>query len=165
MNRIKMNKGIFVVLATVTFLSTVAPVSVSAEDASFITNVVFTEQNSGGKVRNGQDGQDGKDGTSGEDGKAGANGSSVINSNGSASVHIESIVNGVKVLDINEVRPSLYNIATSSEVYVSTSSELLVNKDLINTEDQTVPSEALRNLQGALLSLQLILAKYVSVLF
>lgn len=164
MKTVGMNKEIFVLLAIAVLFSTVAPVSASAQETSFITNVVFTQNSSGGKISVGADGQDGQDGKAGEDGKSGAHGTSVINSNGGASAQIESIVNGIKVLDIAEER-SLQDDATSSEVFATSSSRVEINGDLINTEDHTSSPSALFALQEALLSLQLMFAKYVSVLF
>ncbi len=140
-------KKILVLLAITAIFSTVAPVRVFAENASLITNVVYSSQNTGGISVNGADGQDGErgqDGKNGEsgqdgaDGKAGGNGASVVNPEDSSSV-------------------SVIHTATSSKVGAQ------ANVESTNSVDSSFG--ALSALQEALFSLRLMLVTYVSELF
>lgn len=80
-----------------------------------ITNTVYSYSNSGG---HGQDGAPGEDGAPGQDGRSGSDGQSVINGTGSASVRIETMINGeenVRIVSVNS------DSATSTGVKISTS--------------------------------------------
>lgn len=72
-----------------------------------IVNSVSSYANTGGKSavdgRDGEDGADGEDGEAGEDGQSfGSAGSQSTNGTASASVRIESYVDGEKVIDLHE---------------------------------------------------------------
>src|SRR3989344_6174778 len=96
-------------LVFIVIFSTVAPVNAWASDTSFITNVTYTSQSTGGqssKGADGQDGQDGEDGKHGEDGKPGTSGGSVVTGNSTSEMHIESSLNGEKIIDVHTAQVS-----------------------------------------------------------
>lgn len=62
-----------------------------------ITNTVYSYSNSGG---HGQDGRSGEDGAPGEDGRSGSDGETVISGSGSASVRVETYIDGERVLKL-----------------------------------------------------------------
>ena len=68
-----------------------------------VMNTVESYANTGGQ--NGTDGTDGADGSDGADGKDGQAGAS-YSGEGKASVHIETTVNGKKVIDVYESKES-----------------------------------------------------------
>lgn len=135
-------------LAIAVLFSTVAPVSVSAqEDASLISTIVFSSHTTGGVVSRGTDGKDGADGADGkpgENGSAGADGVSTMNPEGNSFAF-----SGSEVI-----------AGTSSAQAVISSTTVLAE----GSEDQEAAKSLLAELQETLQSLQIIVAKYVSLL-
>ncbi len=147
---------IFAFLAITAVSSTVATAYAQAQTVPFVTNVVYSSQQTGGITTDGKDGEDGKDG---QDGAPGVSGRSVINvdRDSGASVRIESTMNnGQEVISAQKTAPS-FGFATSSTVEVKAASA--------SSSSTASDQSALLALQEALFSLQLMLVKYVSVLF
>lgn len=84
-------------LVFVLIFGTVAPVSVFAQETTYIVNTVQSSSHTGGQ--SGSNGANGSDGLSGEDGKSGQDGTSVIRGDGSATVRVNSTLNGEIIED------------------------------------------------------------------
>lgn len=95
--------------------------SVVYADTIHIENTVESYMHTGGNMStSGQDGQRGEDGADGKDGTSGTQGKdgSIIHSSGTASVSVESYVNGEKVIDIHETDTSDRGVSVEvSETY------------------------------------------------
>jgi hypothetical protein len=134
-------------LAIAVLFSTVAPVSVFAQDTPLKSTIVISSHTTGGVVSSGNkgmDGTDGADGKPGENGSAGADGVSTMNREGNSFAFSGSeVVTG-----------------TSSAQAVISSTTVLAE----GSEDQEAAKSLLAELQETLLSLQIIVAKYVSLL-
>lgn len=98
---------IAILLAFAVAFSTVSPVVAFAQDTITITNWAQSSSQTGGNSSSGQDGQpgsdgqDGQNGSSGQDGEDGAPGTSgaSIEGKSSASIHVQSTVDGKTVVD------------------------------------------------------------------
>lgn len=155
MKKVENSKKICMLLAIVLLFSTVLPVSASAEDSSFIMNVVTSSHSTGGKT---SAGSNGSDGIPGADGQPGSSGASVINIDDNSTVSIQSSTNNAQTLDIQESEDS------TKDVYQASGSEVAVLKDEEINKTSGSSEGILSALRQTLLSLQLILANYVSVL-
>jgi len=99
---IAMNYHFIIVAITVFFISSVSFVYA---DSVHIENTVESYMHTGGNTSiSGTDGKNGENGTSGADGIDGTDGKDdrTVESSGTATVSVESYVNGEKVLDIHE---------------------------------------------------------------
>ncbi len=160
MTRVGLYNSIGVLLAITAVFSTVAVAFAQGQSEPFVTNVVYSSQQTGGVSVNGQDGEDGKDG---QDGKPGVSGRSVINVDGqsSASVYLRSVGGDVQVKEAQIAAPSS---SSSAFVYTFTSSNAQPEGSADSSSTASQQDSPL-TLKEALFSLQLMLVKYVSVLF
>lgn len=140
-------------LAIMLVFSTVAPVSVSADDTLKISNTVRSSTHSGGVSTNGQDGRDGADG---------ADGASVT-TDGHSAVHIESYVDGELVEYVHEVTGD-----TPVELNHTSQSELRSTSTVAESHESDTAGEAESEkkkslLQKLLQQLQNFLTSYVDI--
>ncbi len=84
---------------------TVVPVLVSADDTVRVTNAVHSSANSGGQNgANGMAGPDGKDGVDGQSGQAGSSGQSgrsVIQGDSTATIKVDTVIDGETITRIS----------------------------------------------------------------
>lgn len=96
--------------------------------ATTIVNTVSSQVTTGGQ--NGADGADGKNGEDGADGQDGQDGA-VVRGKASSSVHIESYVNGKKIIDVHESKSS--DVDGASAI-------IAIDQSVTETEDTAVVS-------------------------
>ena len=132
-------------LAIALVFSTVAPVSVSAEDTVKISNTVESSISTGGNSSRGADGTDGRDGTDGTS----------IATDGQSSVHVESYVDGELVERISETETSNSDVTLSATDCVVTTTP--------TTESDTDTENTLALLKKLLQQLQVMLTSYVDI--
>ena len=144
------------VVAIAVLFSTVAPVSVSANDTVVISNDIHASSNSGGQ--NGSDGADGEDGQAGRNGEAG---------NASAGDSLTNVISGQDSYSVIETTASgnahvsIEQSSSSSEVVTSASSS-------VDDEDEEVDvdSESMFvRLHAALEALKEVINAYAKYLF
>gem|GEM_PF-2661191 len=119
-----------------------------------VVNTVESHSSTGGysAYSYSKDGISGQDGADGKDGAPGQSGASVVSGNGSTSVHIESYINGEKVIDTYETNPE----KVVSDVSASH------HDDEVSVEAQAF---ATRNIMELLTAIRLTLLQYVTELF
>jgi hypothetical protein len=177
MKKVMHYKGILIVLAIVTFFSTVAPVPVFSQERSFITTVSFSSENTGGVTLYGADGIDGvagKDGSSGVAGKDGSSGvagkdgtsSVTVHSTGSALIHTTSLTAEESIsLDSENTtvlqEAVLPNNATGTVLVSTETTPQQIEGDVQTSADEVSPI----TLKKIFFSFQLMLASYVNFLF
>ena len=140
---------------------------------NYFVNSVQSSSNTGGQTGSaGSNGLDGADGLPGRDGQPGGNGGSVISSHSNASIHIESDINGEKIVETFETYTQGEGaIAVVDTIAVSTDPD--TDLDLTTPDDLILPANAIsasdeevvRDLQYVLSSIRLMLHTYVGIFF
>lgn len=180
--KIKVYKKICLGLIFSTICFVVSTGLVSAEDIIQIKNTVQTSSNTGGQIShdgqnghdgapgksgaNGQNGESGQSGADGSDGQSGLAGSSVITGKSTASIHIESSIDGNTTTNLystqvsDDETSSVIGVQTIGSVFNDPSVEFVTASSTINDDE---PKQTL--FQQTLLSIRLMILKYVNLIF
>lgn len=124
--------------------------------ATTIVNTVESHANSGGHSSSGMDGADGRDGADGVDGENGRDGTSIVSGASSASVHIQTTVDGETVTDIYKTDDGSSASAVVENMYV--------DDDVSVHADATATSPYQKDFLDTLSAIRLILLSYVNKL-
>lgn len=164
----KFYNQLFAYIAITTAFMVVIPIRVSANDPSYVTNVVFSSNSTGGQSSNGVDGQDGSDGADGQDGtdgRAGKNGQVINSARSEESLRIKSTINGVTVVDIDNSKTFLNDVDAATITHATSSSILEINEKLLSQGSTSVAEDEQSFIYRTLLQLRLMLITYVNKLF
>jgi len=150
-------KEIIVMLVFVAVYATLQTASTLAADPAKVINIATSHYSTGGNS--------GRDGEDGQDGRSGVSGTSIVNNgSGSASIRIESNLNGSDVVRVYETKSGNAFVATNIHATPTLLSENAKEDDSI-VELETADEEVVSSIEEMFLSIRSLMLHYVGKIF